>query len=75
MIALTTSSAGDDVDFSYGVGVNSYITKPTTFRDLVEILDALGKYWFEVVELPPKASWRKNGLESCWSKTIPTTSG
>jgi CheY-like chemotaxis protein len=56
VVALTTSSAGDDVGFSYSVGVNSYITKPTTFRDLVSVLDALGKYWFEVVELPPKAS-------------------
>jgi len=55
VVALTTSSAGDDVDFAYGVGVNAYITKPTTFRELVDILDALGKYWFEVVELPPKA--------------------
>jgi CheY-like chemotaxis protein len=55
VVALTTSSAGDDVEFSYDVGANSYITKPTTFRELVEILDALGKYWFDVVELPPKA--------------------
>ena len=55
VVALTTSSAGDDVDFSYAVGANSYITKPTTFRDLVEILDVLGKYWFEVVELPTRA--------------------
>jgi CheY-like chemotaxis protein len=56
VIALTTSSAGDDVEFSYNVGANSYVTKPTTFRDLVELLDTLGKYWFDVVELPPKAS-------------------
>ena len=56
VVALTTSTAGDDVDFSYGVGVNSYIAKPTTFRELVDILDALGKYWFDVVELPHKAS-------------------
>jgi CheY-like chemotaxis protein len=55
VIALTTSSAGDDVDYSYGVGANAYIAKPTTFRDLVDVLDALGKFWFDVVELPPKA--------------------
>jgi CheY-like chemotaxis protein len=55
VVALTTSSAGDDVEFSYNVGANSYITKPTTFRELVDILDTLGKYWFDVVELPPKA--------------------
>jgi CheY-like chemotaxis protein len=60
VVALTTSSARDDVNFSYAVGVNSYITKPATFRELVEILDALGKYWFEVVELPPKAPHGRN---------------
>lgn len=58
LIALTTSSAGDDIDYSYTVGVNSYITKPTTFHDLVELVDLLGKYWFEVVELPTKMDSR-----------------
>lgn len=57
VIALTTSSAGDDVECSYNIGVNSYITKPTTFRDLVAVLDALANYWFNVVELPPKAPY------------------
>ena len=56
VIALTTSSASDDVAYSYSIGVNCYITKPTTYRDLVGLLDALGKFWFDVVELPPKAS-------------------
>ena len=56
VIALTTSSASDDIGFSYSVGVNCYITKPTTFRDLVDTLDALGKFWFDMVELPSKAS-------------------
>ena len=54
VVALTTSLAGDDVDFSYAAGVNSYIAKPTSYRQLVKILDRLCKYWFEVVELPPK---------------------
>jgi len=55
VVALTTSSANDDVEFSYGVGVNSYVTKPTSFRELVEMVDVLGKYWFEVVKLPHNA--------------------
>lgn len=55
VIALTTSSARDDVESSYALGVNSYIAKPTTFRDLVDILELIARYWFEVVELPPKA--------------------
>jgi len=54
VVALTTSTAEDDIDFSYEMGVNSYITKPTTFRALVEMMDTLSRYWFDLVELPPK---------------------
>jgi CheY-like chemotaxis protein len=54
VVALTTSTASDDVEFSYSMGVNSYITKPASFRDWIKILDVLGKYWFEIVELPSK---------------------
>ena len=55
VVALTTSTAGDDVEFSYDVGVNAYVTKPTSFSEWIKIIDIFGKYWFEVVELPPKA--------------------
>ena len=53
VVALTTSTAADDVSFSYEVGVNSYVTKPATFRALVEMMGTLSKYWFEWAELPP----------------------
>ncbi len=53
VVALTTSTAADDVSFSYEVGVNSYVTKPTTFRALVDLMSTLSKYWFELAELPP----------------------
>jgi hypothetical protein len=29
------------------------VTKPVTFKSLVELVKVLGRYWFEVVELPP----------------------
>jgi CheY-like chemotaxis protein len=54
VVALTTSMAEDDVVFSYDKGVNSYITKPVTFRGLVDIMSVLCKYWFGIVELPPR---------------------
>lgn len=50
---LTTSKADEDIFRSYDLGVNSYIVKPVTFEALVDILQTLEKYWFEVVELPP----------------------
>jgi CheY-like chemotaxis protein len=54
VVALTTSSAGDDVEFAYAAGVNSYVTKPVTFREWVDILEVISRYWFEVVTLPPR---------------------
>jgi len=53
VVVLTTSQADEDICRSYDLGVNSYITKPVTFDALVDIIGALGKYWFEIVELPP----------------------
>jgi two-component system response regulator len=52
VVVLTTSQAEEDVVRSYQLGVNSFITKPVTFHGLVEAMKALGRYWFEVVELP-----------------------
>ena len=53
IVVLTTSTARDDIGFCYRMGVNSYITKPVTFRGLVDLLNTICKYWFELVELPP----------------------
>ena len=52
VVVLTTSRAEEDVVRSYQLGVNSFITKPVTFQGLVDAMKALGRYWFEVVELP-----------------------
>jgi len=53
VVVLTTSHADEDIYKSYDLGVNSYIVKPVTFEALVDILQTLEKYWFEIVELPP----------------------
>src|SRR5580698_3972160 len=53
VVVLTTSKADEDVYKSYDLGVNSYIVKSVTFEALVDILQTLEKYWFEIVELPP----------------------
>jgi CheY-like chemotaxis protein len=52
VVILTTSKDDEDVYRSYDLGVNSYIVKPVTFEALVDILQTLEKYWFEIVELP-----------------------
>ncbi len=52
VIVFTTSKAEEDIFKSYQLGVNSFITKPVTFENLIHVMQALGKYWFEIVELP-----------------------
>jgi CheY-like chemotaxis protein len=52
VIVLTTSKAEEDIYRTYDLGANSYIAKPVTFESLVSVMKALGKYWFEIVELP-----------------------
>ncbi len=53
IVVLTSSKAEQDVVSSYDLGVNSYITKPVTFEGLVAVVESLGNYWFNLVELPP----------------------
>lgn len=33
-------------------GASSYVTKPVSFTRLVEVMQAIERYWFEIVELP-----------------------
>jgi CheY-like chemotaxis protein len=52
VVVLTTSKAEEDICRSYDLGVSGFIVKPVTFDSLTEIVRTLGKYWFEIVELP-----------------------
>ncbi len=52
IIVFTTSKAEEDIYRSYKLGVNSFITKPVTFDKLIDVMQMLGRYWFEIVSLP-----------------------
>ena len=52
VVVLTTSKAEEDVYRTYNLGVNSFVTKPVKFESLVSIVQGIGRYWFEIVELP-----------------------
>lgn len=53
VIILTTSKAEEDILRTYGLGVNSFITKPVTFDALIEVVRTIGEFWFQIVALPP----------------------
>ena len=52
IIVMTTSKLKDDVVRSYNMGVNCFISKPTTYSELIEVTRSIIKYWFEVAQLP-----------------------
>ncbi|MGF1533467.1 MAG: response regulator [Bernardetiaceae bacterium] len=55
IIILTTSRAEEDIARTYGLGGNSFITKPVTYDGLVTIMKTLAHYWLDMVEPPPMA--------------------
>jgi two-component system, response regulator len=52
IIILTTSKAELDILESYELGVNSFISKPVRFDELVEVTREISTYWFGTVSLP-----------------------
>ena len=51
IIVLTTSKHEGDIFTSYDSGANTYITKPVNFKEFLDALQALGKYWLSIAEL------------------------
>lgn len=52
IVILTTSKAEEDILKSYELGVNSFITKPVSFDEMLKITKTIGTYWFDIVKLP-----------------------
>jgi CheY-like chemotaxis protein len=52
IVVLTTSKQEEDIHRSYQLHANSYITKPVTFEQLVNVVKNVQRYWLEIVELP-----------------------
>jgi CheY-like chemotaxis protein len=54
VVVLTTSRQEEDILRSYELGCNSFITKPVDLNQFMQVIQALEKYWFQIVVLPPK---------------------
>jgi len=52
VVVMTTSKAEEDIFHSYDSGASSFISKPVTFEGLIDVMKGLGKYWFEIIDLP-----------------------
>ena len=53
VLVLTTSRQEKDIIRSYELGCNSFFTKPGGLDQLTGLVQAIEKYWFETVVLPP----------------------
>ena len=56
VIVLTVSEREEDIQRSYKLGANTYITKPVDFAKFVHATEILGEYWIVIAKLPPKAA-------------------
>jgi two-component system, response regulator len=52
VVVLTVSIDKSDIDKCCSEGANSYIHKPVDFNGLIDAIQRLKDYWFEIVILP-----------------------
>lgn len=52
VLAMTTSNAKEDIQYTYGLGANSFIRKPVGFNRFVDVVKVIDKYWLDIVKLP-----------------------
>ena len=46
IIVISTSSSDKDRETSYQLGANCFVTKPDSFRELIDITDSIARLWF-----------------------------
>jgi two-component system response regulator len=52
VVVLTTSRSQQDIDQSYDLGVNAFLSKPNSIDDLTNAVQILHDFWFRTVRLP-----------------------
>lgn len=52
MIVFTTSKSPEDIKTCYANGANCYLSKPSSFDDLVTTMEKITQFWLKTVLLP-----------------------
>lgn len=55
VVILTHSTERADLVDAYGLGANSYVRKPVSFREFVEAAGLMARYWLRLNEVPEGA--------------------
>jgi chemotaxis family two-component system response regulator Rcp1 len=56
VVIFTTSQAARDIDMSYELGANAYLSKPGNLREFMSAVDALARFWLKVASLPTRGT-------------------
>jgi CheY-like chemotaxis protein len=46
VIVMTTSSSERDRQLSYQFGANCFVTKPDSYKEMMEVTDSIARLWF-----------------------------
>lgn len=52
VVVFTTSQAPHDVEHSYQLGANCFVSKPGNLHDFVAVVTAVEEFWLKVARLP-----------------------
>ena len=52
VVVFSSSAETGDVNRAYDLGANSYLVKPHSTEQLMNLIDRVGKYWFEANHNP-----------------------
>lgn len=52
VVVLTTSASDQDVDDTYRLHANSFITKPVDLDDFIKVVRSIESFWLTIVRLP-----------------------
>lgn len=53
VVVFTTSASMTDMEISYSLGANCFITKPNTYSKLIDITNSIAKLWLVYPPYPP----------------------
>jgi chemotaxis family two-component system response regulator Rcp1 len=56
VVILTTSASQADVERSYKLHANCYITKPVDLQGFIKVVQSIDNFWLSIVKLPGDSS-------------------
>jgi CheY-like chemotaxis protein len=54
IVIITTSKSEEDIDKTYSMHANAYVTKPVGVREFFKVVQEIEDFWFSIVKLPTK---------------------